>query len=63
LFGYAGAALYGPEFLKWGAGFYQMLDDLKRYGYIQYKEGYHDDPRDTEMIQFGYDLYMEENKP
>jgi len=62
LFGYAGAALYGATFLEWGAGKYQMYSDQKKYGEPQFQNGFHDDPRDTAMIQYGYDLYMEDHK-
>ncbi len=62
-FGYYGAAVFGKEFLQIGAGLYQLVSDIKHNKPIQVDGKYFDNPRDNEMIRYGYDLYMEDNQP
>lgn len=62
-FGYYGAAVFGKEFLQLGAGLYQLLSDIRNNEPIQLDGKYFDNPRDNEMIRYGYELYVEENKP
>ena len=52
-FGYVGSALYPPSFLHLGAGVYQIITGSK----WQYWYTFFDEPRDSEMISYGVDLY------
>lgn len=62
-FGYYGAALYSKEFLHFGAGanqFKKYIDSDGKHP-IGPLNKFYDDPRDYAMIDWGYDLYWEEN--
>lgn len=60
-FGYYGSAVYGKNFLHLGAGINQLLSDIKRNNNIQWEGKFFDDPQDFDMIEYGYNLYMEEH--
>ena len=52
-FGYVGAALYTSGFLHFGAGVYQIFSGSK----WEYWSTLFDEPRDSEMIEYGIKLY------
>lgn len=55
-FGMAAAAYgFSLEFSKAGAGFYQILGNTSHWSYIS---SYFDDPYDSQMIELGYSLFM-----
>lgn len=56
-FGYVGAVLFGEGVLCFGAGVNQISKWGFEYGDIT---TWFDDPRDNEMIKWGYTLYQEE---
>ena len=58
-FGYVGAVLFSEEVLCCGAGINQVSKWGFKYGNIT---TWFDDPRDNEMIKWGYDLYWEKYK-
>lgn len=60
-FGYYGAAVFGREFLQFGAGLYQLRSDIRNNEKIQWDGKYFDNPHDSAMIEYGYNLYMEEH--
>lgn len=60
-FGYYSAAIYGKEFLQFGGGLYQLRSDIKNKEKIQWEGKYFDNPRDSAMIEYGYNLYMEDH--
>jgi hypothetical protein len=60
-FGYYGAAVYGKGFLHTGAGFYQLLSDLRGKNPVQWNGKFFDDPQDYDMIEYGFQLYLEEH--
>jgi hypothetical protein len=56
-FGHFGKVFgYPDELLKAGAGFYQIWTDPTQIKNFNWKS-YGDDPRDTERIQQGIDIY------
>lgn len=56
-FGYLGAILFPEEFVCFGAG----MNNLLKFGFDQGDlASYYDDPRDQEMMRWGYRMYMEQ---
>ena len=55
-YGYVGGVLFSEDFLCFGAGINQISKYGFTYGDIT---TWFDDPRDTEMIKYGYSLYKE----
>lgn len=53
-FGYVGSVLFGEKALKTGAGLYQIISGTSDFKYVK---SYFDDPRDSEMISFGCNLF------
>ena len=60
-FGYYGAAVYGKDFLHFGAGLYQLISDVGKLHPIQINGNFYDDPQDYDMIEYGYKLYKEDH--
>ena len=60
-FGYYGAAVYGEDFLHFGAGLYQLISDIQKLNPIQINGKFYDDPQDYDMIAYGYNLYKEDH--
>lgn len=60
-FGYYGAAVYGKDFLHFGAGLYQLISDIQKLNPIQINGKFYDDPQDYDMIAYGYNLYKEDH--
>ena len=54
-FGYVGAVMFPEKILRVGAGVYQIYSGTSRFNYFW---TFFDDPRDSSMISYGYDLYM-----
>ena len=53
-FGYVGAVIFNRTTLCMGAGMYQIYSGTSDFKYIS---SYFDDPRDTECIKIGYNLW------
>lgn len=58
LFGYVGATEYPLWFLQMGAGAYQVKSGTSDWAFY---DSYYDDPRDSDMIEYGYNLYCQEH--
>ena len=58
-FGYIGAVLFDVEFVCFGAG----MNNVSKFGFSTGSvESYYDDPQDQEMMRWGYNLYLEDQK-
>ena len=57
-FGYVGSLLFPKGILHLGAGIYQIYSGAR----IKDWYTYFDSPRDYDMVEYGYKLYLEDNR-